>query len=68
MAQTSQAFVEKEPILIRDATIEDGETLARFMQIQGKETENLDLELDDVLRGTLSLLKRPSFGRYFVAY
>ena len=48
--------------------LEDGETLARFMQIQGKETENLDLELEEVLRGTNNLLKRPSFGRYFVAY
>ena len=56
------------PILIRDAVLADGETLARFMQIQGKETEDLDLVLEDVLKGTNSLLSRPSFGRYFVAY
>lgn len=38
------------------------------MQVQGKETEDLDLELATVLSGTMNLLKRPSFGRYFVAY
>ena len=54
--------------MVRDATIEDGPTLARFMQIQGKETEDLELVYEDVLLGTTNLLKRPQFGRYFVAY
>ena len=28
----------------------------------------MELKLEDVLKGTTSLLNRPSFGRYFVAY
>ena len=38
------------------------------MQIQGKETEDLELVYEDVLRGTMSLLSRPQFGTYFVAF
>lgn len=54
--------------MIRDASVADGPTLARFMQIQGKETEDLELVYEDVLKGTDNLLRRPTFGRYFVAY
>ena len=45
--------------IVRNATIDDAETLAQFMTIQGKETENLELSVSQVLAGVSSLIERP---------
>ena len=48
--------------------MEDAPILADFMTIQGKETEDLDLNLEDTMKGVISLLNRPYVGTYFVVF
>lgn len=52
---------------IRTATSEDKNTLASFQLLMARETEDLNLEREVLLKGIQALLDDPSKGRYFVA-
>ena len=54
-------------INIRQATLADGPTIARFNAQLAQETENRALDLQRVLRGVEALLNDPAKGTYFVA-
>jgi GNAT superfamily N-acetyltransferase len=54
-------------ITIRDATIDDLESVTRNNIALAFETEDLCLDLDTVTRGVRALLEDPSKGRYFIA-
>ena len=56
------------PILIRDATFGDSEILSVYMLGLAKETESLDLLLKNLIRATDKFLRRPQFGKFYVAY
>ena len=54
--------------MIRDATFEDSKILSIYMQGLAKETESLDLVLINLIRATDKFLRRPQFGKFYVAY
>ncbi len=54
-------------VTVRDATIDDLASLARFNIDLALESEDIYLDLDTVSSGVRALLEDPSKGRYFVA-
>lgn len=54
-------------LLIRQATLDDADTIARFNVAMASETEDKPLDLEVVTRGVHGLFKRPEAGRYVVA-
>ena len=57
-----------DPIIhVRAAVKEEATILAEFMRIQGKETEDKDIDADLVLKGATSLFDKPKYAEYYVA-
>ena len=54
-------------ITIRNATIADAETIARYSAALAFETEELKLDGERLLAGVKALLNDPLKGRYFIA-
>ena len=54
-------------MIIRKATIEDGEQIAAFQLEMAMETENLQLDLNTVNKGVQHVFNDPAKGKYYVA-
>ena len=52
---------------IRDARMEDLETIVRFNAAMAYETEGIELDRERLRRGVKAILKDPLKGRYFAA-
>lgn len=58
---------ESKPIRMRDARVEDAETIALFNEAMALETEAIRLDPAVVRAGVRAVLDDPAKGRYFVA-
>ncbi|MBD3225147.1 MAG: GNAT family N-acetyltransferase [Caldithrix sp.] len=54
-------------INLRKATIDDAKTIASYNRNMAKETEELELDEENALKGVQSLFKHPDYGFYAVA-
>ena len=54
-------------VVIRDATLDDVETIARFNMRMAQETEGQTLDADTIRRGVRGLIAHPERGRYLLA-
>ena len=54
-------------IQIRMATEEDHADIAEFQVLMAKETEDLQLDVKEVIKGVLSVMRDPEKGKYYVA-
>lgn len=52
--------------MIRIATMDDVETIVLYNSLLAKETENIDLNLDTLRKGVLSVIKDNTKGTYYV--
>lgn len=54
-------------VIIREATIDDAETIIRFQKAMAKETEAVELDDRAVTEGVRRVFRDPQLGKYFVA-
>lgn len=54
-------------LIVRQARVDDAETIASFSAAMALETEGRRLDLDRLRQGTLSLMHAPAHGYYLVA-
>ena len=57
---------QDKPVTIRQATIDDAETIAEYNVAMALETEGISLDLDRVKQGVRAVLDDPSKGFYVV--
>lgn len=67
LLNNERSKLSKIMIQIRKATQDDYLTIAHFQILMAKETEQLQLDENEVIKGVLSVMKDSGKGQYYVA-